>query len=810
GGGGGGGGGGSRTTPYSMVAATKRDMPDDHIVINRWLADDLRVGVGDAVTLTYSVFGDGRRITKHSATFTVHAVEPTEGPGGDRHLMPAFPGLADTTSIDDWDPPEALGVDLRRIRDQDEEYWDDHRGAPKAFVTLNWATGHWSNRYGNRTALRWELADHRRDDIAAALRADFDPASIGFIVRPVRGEALAASRSGTDFSGLFIGLSFFIIFAALLLTALLFVLGVERRTPEIGTLLALGFTPKQVRRLWLGEGALLAFIGSLIGLAGGVAYTRVVLWGLTTQWQDAAPIPALHFHAQPATLVGGLIGGVLVALGSMAWVMRKQAGRPARALLAARFGLASLAAGGKRAKRNLAIGGFCFGGAVAIVVSVDPNNHAAGAFFGAGGLLLFAGLFLASALLRGVRRDKGAAAVEAFRFTSRRLAWRNASRRLGRSLATISMLACGCFLVTAINAFRHDASDAAGVRQSGTGGFAIWAQTRHPVLGDLNTEAGLEFFALGPEEIAPGSVVQMRLREGDDASCLNLNKPQTPSLLGVDPEELASRDAYAFGATLTDPPEGASPWTLLAANDDDPNAPVPAVLDGSVATYILKKRLGDTIEYTDDNGRTFDVQIVGTLANSILQGNLIISEEQFRRRYPTISGYRVLTVDAAPEAAEATQRALENGLGDLGINAMPAPERLAMFLKMENTYLTIFGVLGGLGLILGCVGLGLLVMRNVLERRAEFGLMRAFGFRQPALRSLVLVEHGALLILGLFVGAGAAFVAIIPAAGKPGVELPMATIAWTLTAIAVSGVVWTLVATVLALRGGLMAALRSE
>jgi len=33
-------------------------------------------------------------------------------------------------------------------------------------------------------------------------------------------------------------------------------------------------------------------------------------------------------------------------------------------------------------------------------------------------------------------------------------------------------------------------------------------------------------------------VVPMRLREGDDASCLNLNRAQTPQLLGVQPELL--------------------------------------------------------------------------------------------------------------------------------------------------------------------------------------------------------------------------------------------------------------------------------
>jgi hypothetical protein len=40
----------------------------------------------------------------------------------------------------------------------------------------------------------------------------------------------------------------------------------------------------------------------------------------------------------------------------------------------------------------------------------------------------------------------------------------------------------------------------------------------------------------------------LRLREGDEASCLNLNRAQTPRLLGVDPNELARRGAFTVRA----------------------------------------------------------------------------------------------------------------------------------------------------------------------------------------------------------------------------------------------------------------------
>src|SRR5439155_5017049 len=91
-----------------------------------------------------------------------------------------------------------------------------------------------------------------------------------------------------------------------------------------------------------------------------------------------------------------------------------------------------------------------------------------------------------------------------------------------------------------------------------------------------------------------------------------------------------------------------------------------------------------------------------------------------------------------------------------------APERLAAFNAVQNTYLNTFQVLGGLGLLLGSAGLAVVVLRNVLERRGELALLRAVGFRRRALQWLVLSEHAGLLWIGLGVGLNAAVIAILP------------------------------------------------
>jgi ABC-type antimicrobial peptide transport system permease subunit len=147
---------------------------------------------------------------------------------------------------------------------------------------------------------------------------------------------------------------------------------------------------------------------------------------------------------------------------------------------------------------------------------------------------------------------------------------------------------------------------------------------------------------------------------------------------------------------------------------------------------------------------------------------------------------------------------------DVGLELTPTSQRLAQFNAVQNTYLGTFQVLGGLGLLLGSVGLGIVVLRNVLERRGELAVLLAVGFRKPTLQRLLLIENGALLALGLALGVAAAAVAVLPALLSPAAQLPYVSLLLTLGAVLVNGALWTWAATRFALRGNLLAALRNE
>lgn len=790
---------GDRATPYSMVTAMGNDMAPDEIVINQWLAEDLSAKAGDSLSLKYYVVGPMRQLMEHTATFKVKNVAPMEGLAADRTLMPDFPGLTDAQNCRDWDTGFPIKTDA--IREKDEKYWDDYRGTPKAFINLSRGQQLWGNRFGDVTALRWAIptnstpAEHQKQIEAAVMKA-LNPASVGLKFEPLRAQALAASTQGQDFGQLFLGFSFFLIAAALMLMALLFGFSIEQRAAEMGTLLAIGFSPKQVRRLLLFEGAGLAIIGTLLGVVGGILYAKLMLAGLSTIWRNAVGTTALQSFVLPQTVLMGAIGGILVAVATIAWSIRKEAKRPARELLGSTSGEEH--AGGARRFANavspskLAATLGLLGALALTITGIAQSQANPGLFFGAGALLLIAAIGAASAWMR--RQTELSAE---FLPTLRALGARNIARRRKRSRAVLILLGSGAFIVAAVGVFRLDSTTTATDRKSGTGGFQFIGESTLPLVHDLNTPVGRDFYSLNSKLATNLHFVPFRVRAGDDASCLNLNKAQKPRLLGVDPALL--KDRFQF-ASFTD-------WNSLAA--ETPNE-IPAIGDAASIQWALKAKVGDTIDYEDERGRLFKIKLVGSIQSSILQGNLIISERHFIERFPTEAGYRMFLIDAPSNIAEEAGKELTRALQDYGLQLTRTTDRLAAFNAVQNTYINTFQVLGGLGLLLGSFGLGVVVLRNVFERRAELALLQAVGFTPARVRRLILGEHATLMGGGLMIGAAAAVIAVLPQLLQMRGAFPLLSLAATLLGVIIFGLAATWFATSLALRGNLLESLRSE
>ncbi|MCF6284455.1 MAG: ABC transporter permease [Candidatus Hydrogenedentes bacterium] len=789
---------GDGATPYSFMVAgpVPETLKDDEIVINRWLADTLQADVGDAIDVAYYELLPSNKFEERTRTFTVALIREMDDLKMERALSPIFPGLSDVDNCADWDV--GMPLDEEKLDDEaNEAYWDEYRQTPKALVTLAAGQAMWGNRFGQYTAVRVPGDKTMVATLNALLKERVDPELLGLKFNPVKEQATAAVSGAMDFGGLFIGMSFFIIGAALLLTGLLFTFGVQHRTAELGMLLAVGFRPRQVRRLFLAEGALLGLIGTIAGAGLATLYPRALLYGLAHYWQGALANAAIQYHATTGTLIMGAVISFVCAVGTMYLSLRRHLKQPARELLQMDFtqALSTRSEGRKKTLGALfsnrtykkqddsssfprtwesrtrqehtatpldprvrgddgrwswVVGEAHFslylgiaGLAITVALYFAPTHNAALIGFGAGSLLLASVLLLCRYALMTLQGE-GTLSLH-------RLAIQNVARRRGRSLATVALLACGAFMVFAVSAMQEDLYANAHLRSAGTGGFTLMAESTFPL-----QESPLQ--ALDDPAL---SGTALKVRDGDDASCLNLNYSQAPGVVGVNVDDLVSRGAFASEAAAKEL------WERL--NLELPDGAIPALAgDTNTAMWTLRKKAaikgGGQLTYEDEGGVEQTVQLVGALPMrlSIFQGKILISDTNFTRLFPSEEGYRMFLIDAPVEESAALSQRLNKKFDRYGMNAFPPVERILEFYAVETTYLAMFLVLGGLGLAIGCVGMGVIVLRNLLERRAELAMLSALGFPKHAVLHMLYAEYGFLLLAGLGTGVLAASLAVIP------------------------------------------------
>ncbi|HEY6509782.1 MAG TPA: ABC transporter permease [Vicinamibacterales bacterium] len=803
---------GNKEVPYSLVAAM--DLPgipasageDPPIVLTDWVARELAAKVGDPATLDYYLWEDPGRLVTRTQRFRVAAVVPLST--GDRDMSPEYPGITDSPTLDDWDPPFPL--DLRRVRPQDEAFWRDYRTTPKAFVPLEVGQRLWRSRYGAVTSIRAEGAgastDALRDDVAARLRRRLDPLDVGLAVRDVRAESLAASRGATDFGEYFVYFSFFLVVSALLLTVLFFKLGIEQRVREVGLMRAVGFRAADVRGVFMREGASLALAGSLLGIGGAVGYAWLVMAGLRTWWVGAVGTTALDLHVSPVSVAGGVAGGFVAATACVWWTLRGLSRVTERSLLAG-----DLAADARplensphRSRVSLFVAVLLASLAIGLLAggaggAVDP----AGAFFGAGAALLVAALVAVARVLR--RPTSGGVTGRGWGSVSR-LGLRNVSYRPGRAVLSMGVVAAATFILVTAGAFRRGETVATTDRGSGLGGYGVMVETLVPLVHDLSTEEGRR--EVGVKVSAETRLEPFRVLPGDDASCLNLYAPTRPRILGAR-RSFIEEGRFAFQSSLAQTDgERANPWLLLEQPQAD--GAIPVIADANSLTYVLHTAVGQDI-VVDDNGRPVRLRVVAALRDSVLQGEVVMAESSFVAAFPSQQGYGLVLVESALGETSRIARDLEDALVDYGGDARLTVERLDEFHRVENTYLSTFQTLGGLGLLLGTIGVAAVLLRNVLERRRELALLGAVGYRSTHFLVMAFVENLVLVGVGLLVGGASAWIAVAPALAERGASAPIGTGGvLLLVGVLGTGLASALLATRVTLRAPLLESLRSE
>lgn len=788
---------GDKKVPYSTVTAVELPQPAafgtfegagdassplsaDGIWLNEWLAAELGARPGDRVSLAYFEVGPREELSEKTREILVAGVVALRGAALDPLFTQEYPGISGSTHMADWDPP--FPIELSRVRQADEDYWDHYRATPKAFLPLSTGQEWWQTRWGDLSTVRiappaGEPLETFVPRFAEALRHELTPAAFGLTFLPVKSLGLRASGGATDFGGLFFGLSFFVILAAALLISLLMSLWVEQRSSEIGLRLAVGFERKAVRRGLLAEGTLLATLGSLIGLGGALGYAWLMMFGLRTFWRPAVGTSRLELTPTPLALGAGFLIALLITVATIAFTLRGVGKTPVPQLLRRATSSAVTVRAGRKA-HYVAMLGLGLGAALLAFGIAAPASAGPFAFFLAG-VLMLAGLLAAFGLL--VQRV--APALRPGAFATWRIALANTRRQYKRSLLATTLIALSTFLIVLVAAFEVDFSDADTGKDSGAGGFALVAEAQVPLQYDLGTPGGRAELGLDEAPFGGTSIYPARLLPGEDTSCLNLYQPTRPRLVGL-PADFLERGGFRFKQLA----EGAGsdrPWSVLE-RDLGPTV-IPVVGDFNSTQWILKLPLGSRLPFENERGEKIELELVGTLDTSIFQSELLLSEAQMLRHFPSRGGYSYFLIEASPEKAAALSQQLENGLQRYGLDAERTGAKLAAFHAVQNTYLSTFRSLGGLGLLLGTLGLAVVLVRNVIERRGELAAMRAFGFERKDLRRLIVYENLALLLAGLAIGTFAALIGAGSQLLAHPAAVPFAAIFATLGLIALAG-----------------------
>ena len=428
------------------------------------------------------------------------------------------------------------------------------------------------------------------------------------------------------------------------------------------------------------------------------------------------------------------------------------------------------------------------------------------AFFGGGVILLVAGVLFLSSWLK---RSKRPVIQGSGWWTIARLGFRNATYRPGRTVLCITLIASAAFIIVAVDAFRRSGTSATD-RKSGTGGFPLLAESLLPVVHDANTPEGRESLNLGNNDSALKDVhfVNLRVRPGDDTSCLNLYQPRNPKIVAP-PQSFINDNRFTFQSSLAGTAEEQNnPWLLLDRQLE--NGAVPVIGDANSLTYVLHLKVGDELVVDRANG-PLRLRVVAALSDSIFQSELLMSEKNFLRLFPAEEGYRMFLIDAPNSHKPLRARPSWKIACQISVlTSSSTDERLANFHRVENTYLSTFQMLGGLGLALGTLGMAAVLLRNVFERRRELALLRAVGYNSSHFAAMVITENVLMLCCGLAVGFVCALLAIAPVLFERGGRLPNISLGLLLLAVLLSGAIASLVATLAALRSPLLPALRAE
>ncbi len=699
--------------PYSFVTALDyyqgEPLGKDELILSDYSAKRLNVKAGDNIHITYFTSEDLKALVTDTVTLRLKRIVPLSELRADSSLSANFPGLSDVERCTDWDSDLPINMDL--ISDEDEKYWENYRSTPKAIIGYDAVAKDWSNTYGNATAVR--ITDSEPD------LSELRPEMFGIQLMYPREAGLSAAKNGVDFSGLFLALGFFIIISSMILMLIPVSEMLYQRRHEISLLQSLGFTRKRIIRMLWRESAPIVLISSIAGVIAGLLYTAIIMWLLGNVWRGATQTDGFSVYPGARTILTGLIAGIGLSL----CLLRVAIVRA----LKVRHSTFNVSLSSRLKTQYFWTVLITLITITVILINLLVLQSVT--LFVVVGLLM-----ICTAALWGNYLVMKNGSMLPDGFTSSKLVWSTLYANKKQAILSFFSLTIGVFIVFSVGLNRKSFADSSQLR-TGTGGYSLWCESSIPIYHNMSIQAGREKLSL--TELPPHTQILQCLRlSADDASCLNLNKVSTPTVLGVDMNALSESD-FNIEQSIYSTDRNTVFHQMQVSSD----TVYPALVDATVLMWSLGMNLGDILYYEADNGRSVAIQLAGTLSNSIFQGHILIDRNIFSGIWEETTGSEVFLLKVDETEKEDVKNLLTQALNEYGVRVSSTNDRLKQFNTVTDTYLTIFLTLGGLGLLLGIVSFIIVVRKNLSMRRKEINLYRMLGFTDHKIEQTLYREN---------------------------------------------------------------------
>lgn len=599
----------------------------------------------------------------------------------------------------------------------------------------------------------------------------------------------AAERTGATFTQLFGTMGAFSVLAGILLLVNLFVMLAEERKSELGMLRALGFTRARLTRAFGIEGALYASVAAVVGAVLGIGVAWVVAIAAGSIFDIDQDGLVLRLVVAPGSLALGALTGAAMSLLTI-WITSTRIARlnVIRAIrdlpeprddrpslvttvLSASGMVLGLAASGLGASGSVPIlllagipvAAFCAGPLLRRVLRARLARAVVALVVLAWGLAVFplfsevmGAVELPVFVVQGVVLTAGAVSLAATldhlwivvleRVTSR---GRGLAVRLGlayplaRPFRTSMLL--GMFSLVVFTMAMLAAISTSMLAQQGE--LTDQARGGYDVLVDTNPANPIDSadLAARPDITAVASLARTFVSFDTDY----VDEPREWPISGIDesilastPPELAARsagyatDADVYRAVIADP--------TLAIVDEA------FLQDGAGGDRLHPGDNFVVVEPSTGQDRQLtavatapDWMFNGVLTSRTLTGELFGPQDVASRHYVTAAD----SVEGATLAQDLDADLLANG-GDAETFATVVGRALAQ----QTALFTLLQAFLALGLIVGIVGLGVVMVRAVRERRQQVGMLRALGLPRRVVRSAFLFEAGLIALQGTAIG----------------------------------------------------------